>query len=156
MPDIAHAAVAAAASASRVATASASGTIRVMEVLYKPVADVTGVNTNTRQLRLRNTTTPADVATITLTAGNNLTGGRWNRIPLVSAPPVQAAVTGEALAFESNAVGTGLADPGGTVRVRWERIQSAAQRTVTDPQGRPIVTPPELALDVDPPTEAGG
>lgn len=126
----------------------AGGPIRIMGVWYRPASAVTGQNTNTRTLRLRNATTPADVATITLNAGVNLTTG-WNRIPLVSAPPILAAIAAQTLQWESNAVGTGLADPGGTISIRWERELAAAARTVNDPQGRPIVTPPELALDVD-------
>jgi hypothetical protein len=154
MPTIAHAAVAAAASASTTVTASASGPTRVLGVYYRPVANVTGQNTNTRLLRLRNTTTVTDIASVQLNAGTNLVGGRWNRIPLLVNPLVAvAAVAGNTLAFESNAVGTGIADPGGSVRVVWEREQSAAQRTTTGGHGVSVVTPPELALDVDAPTE---
>lgn len=151
MPVVTVPAVAAAASqATAVGASPASGPIFVMGVWYRPASAVTGANTNTRQLRLRNTTTTTDIALLQLNAGVNLTTG-WNRIPLLVSPQVAAALAAATLQWESNAVGTGLADPGGVLNIRWVREQSLAQRTVTDPQGRPIITPPELSLDVDAP-----
>jgi hypothetical protein len=153
MPNVTAPAVAAAASQATSVAASASGPTFVLGVWYRPVSGVTGVNTNTRLLRLRNATTTTDIASLQLNAGTNLVGGVWNRIPLLVSPAVAAAIATQALEWQSNAVGTGIADPGGTVRVRWVRELSAAQRTVVDPQGRNIVTVPELALDVDAPPE---
>jgi hypothetical protein len=133
---------------SSVGTSPAAGPVYVMGVWYRPASPVTGQNTNTRQLRLRNTTTTTDAALLQLNAGVNLTTG-WNRIPLVGVPPVLAAINAQTLQWESNAIGTGLADPGGTLKIRWARTKSAAERTVTDPQGRSIITDPELSMDVD-------
>jgi hypothetical protein len=149
MPVITVPAVATAASqATAVGASPASGPIYVMGVWYRPASAVTGQNTNTRQLRLRNTSTTTDVALLQLNAGVNLSTG-WNRIPLLVSPAVAAALAAATLQWESNAVGTGLADPGGTLSIRWQRELSLAQRTVTDWLGRSIITPAELALDVD-------
>jgi hypothetical protein len=155
MPNLTAPAVAAAVSTPTTVAASVTGPTYVMGVWYRPVSTMTGQATNNRVLRLRNTTTPTDIASLALNAGVVLPGGVWTRIPLLVSPTVAAAIATQALAWESNAVGTGIADPGGTVRIRWTREQSLAQRTVTDPQGRSIVTPPELALDVDAPPEPG-
>ena len=132
----------------------AAGPVHVMGVWYKPASAVTGQNTNTRLLRLQNATTPATVATLQLNAGTNLTTG-WNRIPLSSPAPVLAAINAQTLQWESTAVGTGLADPGGIVKVRWARTRSLAERTTTDHAGRSIITDPELSMDVDVPPEPG-
>jgi hypothetical protein len=156
MPDVTAPARATAASGNTPmpGASPAAGPVHVMGVWYKPASAVTGQNTNTRQLRLRNATTPADVATLQLNAGTNLTTG-WNRIPLASAPPVLAAINAQTLQWESNAIGTGLADPGGTVKVRWSRTRTLAERTATDHVGRSIITDPELSMDVDVPPEPG-
>jgi hypothetical protein len=119
-----------------------------MGVWYRPASAVTGANTNTRLLRLRNATTTTDIASLQLNLGVNLSAG-WNRIPLLVSPQVVAALAAQTLQWESNAVGTGIADPGGTVSIRWQRELALASRTVTDAQGRAIITPPELSLDVD-------
>lgn len=151
MPVLTAPAVATAASQTTAATGAnpAGGPVYVLGVWYRPASAVTGQNTNTRLLRLRNATTTTDIASLQLNAGVNLTTG-WNRIPLlVNQLTTAAAIAAQTLQWESNAVGTGLADPGGTVNIRWVREQSLAARTVTDPQGRSIITPAELALDVD-------
>ena len=156
MPDVTAAAVATAASANTAlpGTAPAAGPVHIMGVWYKPASAVTGQNTNTRLLRLQNTTTPATHASLQLNAGTNLTTG-WNRIPLATPAPVLAAINAQTLRWESNAVGTGLADPGGTLKIRWARTRSLAERTVTDAYGRSIITDPELSMDVDVPPEPG-
>jgi hypothetical protein len=93
----------------------------VTGVTYTPNATITGANTNTRALRLRNkgltgvgTTV---VAELQFDSGVNATGYDEKAITLSVTPANLNLASGDVLALLSDSVGTGLADPGGLLRV---------------------------------------
>lgn len=114
-------AVATASSASNpCAEAPFDGTI--LSCQYTPQAAITGINTNTRQLRLINKgqagAGTAVLALLQFNAGTNGVAFDEVDLTLQGTPTV---VQGDILAWESNAIGTGLADPGGRVQITFSR-----------------------------------
>lgn len=97
----------------------------VTEVTYTPDGTITGANTNTRLHRVINRGTDGSgtdvVASLQYNSGVNATAGDEKTITLSVTAADLEVDEGETLAFESNAVGTGIADPGGHVRVTISR-----------------------------------
>jgi len=93
----------------------------VTSVTYIPSATITGANTNTRALNLRNKgLTGAGstvVATLQFDSGVNATGFDEKAITLSGTPANLNLVAGDVLALQSLHVGTGITDPGGLLRV---------------------------------------
>jgi hypothetical protein len=93
----------------------------ITDVSYVPVATITGANTNTRAVSLVNHaqdgTGTAIAATLQFNSGVNATGFDEKAITLSGTPANLAVVAGDVLEAKSTAVGTGLADPGGTLFV---------------------------------------
>ena len=97
----------------------------VTEVTFTPDAAITGANTNTRLHRVVNrgrTGTGTDVvASLQYNSGVNAAAGDEKTITLSGTAANLVVEEGEVLAFESNAVATGIADPGGHVTVTLSR-----------------------------------
>jgi hypothetical protein len=99
------------------------GRSQVAAVRYHPVAAINGVNTNTRRLEVWNRGQAGAGTTVVASqqynAGTNAVALSDNDIPVTTGgtPNAPAAVRGDTLTWRSIAVGTGLADPGGTVEV---------------------------------------
>lgn len=93
----------------------------VTGVTYTPNATITGANSNTRALRLRNKgLTGAGstvVAELQFDSGVNATAFDEKAITLSGTAANLNLAAGDVLALFSDAVGTGLADPGGLLRV---------------------------------------
>lgn len=93
----------------------------VSGVSYTPDASITGVNTNTRILRVVNRGQSGGgttlVASLQFDSGVNATAGDEKALTLSGTPANLSVSAGDVLALESNAVGTGLADPGGLLQV---------------------------------------
>lgn len=97
----------------------AAGT--VTGVTYTPDAAITGANTNTRRVALINrgqsgagTTV---IAELQFDSGVNATAGDEKTLTLSVVAGATAVVQGDILAWFSDAVGTGQADPGGIVEI---------------------------------------
>lgn len=100
------------------AVAQAAGTVTA--VTYYPGSTRAGANTNSRTLNLynRNNSTGAGttlVATLALVSGVDLTDNVAKVIALSGTPANLVVAAGDVLEFESLAVGTGIADPGGVL-----------------------------------------
>ena len=100
-------------------------TATVTSVTYAPDAAITGAATNNRVHRVINRgqdgTGATLVATLAYDSGVNAAAGDERTITLSATPANLVLASGDILAFESNAVGTGIADPGGRVEVRLSR-----------------------------------
>jgi hypothetical protein len=93
----------------------------VTAVTYTPDAAITGVNTNTRRVALRNrgqtgvgTTVIADLQ---FNAGVNAAAFDEVSLTLSATPADLVVAEGDILEWFSDAVATGIADPGGLVSV---------------------------------------
>lgn len=97
----------------------------VSSVTYTPDAAITGANTNTRAVRLRNRGQAGAgttiVAELQFDAGVNATAFDEKVIPLSGTAANLVVAEGDILEWFSDAVGTGLADPGGLARVEISR-----------------------------------
>lgn len=96
---------------------------RVTEVTFTPSATQAGAATNSRTLnlynRLQDGTGTTLIATLALVSGVDLTDNDEKNIPIT---PANASVaSGDILEWESLAVGTGIADPGGMVQILYTR-----------------------------------
>lgn len=93
----------------------------VTAVSYTPDADITGAATNYRRLALINRGASGAgstvVAELSFVGGVNATAGDELTIPLSGTAANLVVAAGDVLAWFSDAVGTGLADPGGLVQV---------------------------------------
>lgn len=100
----------------------------VTEVTYAPDTAITGANTNSRTVSLINKgaagSGTASVAALAFTSGVNATAFDEKALTLDTTDATSDGVyenrvvaAGDVLAFKSAAVGTGLNDPGGTVKV---------------------------------------
>lgn len=93
----------------------------VTSVTYTPDTALTGAATNYRTLRLRNKgqdgTGTTVMATQDFTAGVNLAAMDEGVIPLSGTPANLDVAPGDVLAWHSLHVSTGLADPGGLLKV---------------------------------------
>lgn len=93
----------------------------VSAVTYSTVTAITGANTNTRSVSLVNkgqagagTTV---IATLQFNSGVNTTASDEKTITLSSTAADLVVAAGDVLQWQSTAVGTGIADPGGLVSV---------------------------------------
>ena len=97
----------------------------VSEVTYTPDAALTGANTNTRRVALLNKGTDGTgtdiIAELQFNSGVNMAAGDEKTITLSGTAANLEVAEGEILAWESEAVGTGIADPGGLVQVTLTR-----------------------------------
>lgn len=98
----------------------------VTAVTYTPDTAITGAATNHRAIRVRNrgqagagTTVVAELA---FDAGVNAVAFDEKAITLSATPANLVVAEGDVLELFSDAVGTGLADPGGTVKVSISRV----------------------------------
>jgi len=97
----------------------------VTRFAYVPAAAITGANTNSRTETLTNRgqagagTTVA--ATLAFTAGVNGVANDAKEATLSATAANLVVAAGDTLTFDSTAVGTGLADPGGTAIVELTR-----------------------------------
>jgi hypothetical protein len=93
----------------------------VSAVTYAPITAITGANTNTRSVSLVNKGQAGSgttvVATIQYNSGTNATAGDENTVTLSGTPANLVVAAGDILQWQSTAVGTGIADPGGLVCV---------------------------------------
>lgn len=93
----------------------------VTSVTYIPNATITGANTNTRAIRLRNKGAAGAgstvVAELQFDSGVNATAYDEKAITLSGTAANRDLAAGDVLAVLSDSVGTGLADPGGLLRV---------------------------------------
>lgn len=104
---------------SPVAISPFDGTITA--VTYSPDATITGANTNSRTITVVNETQTLTAATLALVSGVNATADLPKAIPVSGTAANVVAANGDAIAFVSTHVGTGIADPGGLVQVTFTR-----------------------------------
>lgn len=107
--------------------AGASGAIRapfdgtVTSVTYVPVAAITGANTNTRAVSLVNHlqdgSGSTSIASLQFNSGVNAAAFDEKDVTLSGTAANLNVAAGDILEGKSAAVGTGLADPGGTLFV---------------------------------------
>jgi len=106
-----------------VAKARFTGT--VTSVTYAPVAGITGADTNTRLVQLvnkgQNGSGSTVIASLQFNSGVNATAFDEKPITLSGTPANLDVAADDILAWVSTHVGTGLADPGGTVFVEISR-----------------------------------
>lgn len=97
----------------------------VTKVSYIPKTGITGANTNTRAVRLRNKgqsgTGTTVVAELQFDAGVNAAAFDEKAVPLSSTQGNLVVAAGDVLAWFSDAVGTGMADPGGLALIEITR-----------------------------------
>lgn len=97
----------------------------VTSVTYTPEAAITGANTNTRAIRVRNRGAAGAgstvVAEIQFDTGVNATAFDEKVVPLSGTAGNLVVAQDDVLELFSDAVGTGQADPGGTVKVALSR-----------------------------------
>lgn len=93
----------------------------VTSVAYAPVTAITGANTNTRSVSLVNKgqggAGSTVIATIQYNSGVNAAASDENTVTLSGTPANANVTAGDILQWQSTAVGTGIADPGGLVAV---------------------------------------
>lgn len=93
----------------------------VTAVTYAPVTAITGANTNTRSVSLVNKGTDGlgstVVATVQFNSGINAAAATPTSITLSATPANLLVTAGQLLQWQSTAVNTGIADPGGLVSV---------------------------------------
>ncbi len=89
----------------------------VTAVTYSPVTAITGANTNTRSVSLVNKGQSGAgntvVATIQYNSGVNAAASDENTVTLSGTPANLTVTAGDILQWQSTAVGTGIAAPGG-------------------------------------------
>jgi hypothetical protein len=116
-------AVAAASTDSAPIRAEYAGT--VTSVTYVPKAAITGAATNNRTVsvvnRLQDGTGSAVVASLNFASGTNAAAYDERVITLSGTPANLVVAEGDVLEVRSAAVGTGIADPGGTAFVTISR-----------------------------------
>lgn len=97
----------------------------ITSVKYIPDTDITGANTNTRKTSLINRGSAGsgttEMAALSFTSGINGTAFAAKTITLSATSANLAFAAGDVLAWKSEAVASGLADPGGTVEVTISR-----------------------------------
>jgi hypothetical protein len=96
--------------------ADEAGTITAVE--YFPDATITGAATNNRTLSVENKTAGVQPAVLNFANAVNATQFASKVIPLSGTPANLVVNAGDVLTFKSLHIGTGIADPGGLVRVK--------------------------------------
>lgn len=108
-------------------TVEEDGSIESAE--YIPTANITGAATNNRQLQLINKGLDGNGTTVlaTLLFDNAINATDYNNIAFTLTATVadRNVVEGDVIVLASTAPGTGLADPGGTVRAVFGRSAAA-------------------------------
>ena len=98
---------------------------QILRASYTPDANITGVATNNRVIRVINRgqsgAGTAVMAELTFAAGVNGVAGDERDIPLSGTPANLECDAGDIIAVQSAINGTGLADPGGLVQITLER-----------------------------------
>jgi hypothetical protein len=106
-----------------VAEAPFAGTVTAAS--FTPEAAITGDNTNTRTLTLRNTgqagAGTTTVATLAFTTGNNGVAFDEKAFTLSGTPANLVVAEGDVLTVVETVAGSGLANPGGRVEVTFSR-----------------------------------
>lgn len=99
------------------------GVVSAVELV--PSATITGAATNHRAVRLVNKGAAgagtAVVAELTFDAGASAPALRAKTVTLSTTPADLAVAAGDVLAWESDSIGTGIADPGGLLRITVDR-----------------------------------
>lgn len=99
--------------------APCSGTVSKVE--YFPLATITGAATDNRAVAVVNAgqagSGTTSVATLAFGSGSNATGLATKTVTLSGTAGNLAVVEGDVLKWDSTHVGTGIADPGGLLRV---------------------------------------
>lgn len=90
----------------------------VTAVDYFADAAITGAATNNRTLSVENKTAAVQPAVLNFANGVNATAFAAKAIPVSGTPANLVVNAGDVLTFKSLHVGTGIADPGGLVRVK--------------------------------------
>jgi hypothetical protein len=97
----------------------------VTGVTFIPDAAITGANTDTRKVSIVNAgqagAGTTEVAALQFNAGVNAAVSDEKALTLSATPANRDAVTGDVLSWKSDKVGTGIADPGGTVVITYSR-----------------------------------
>lgn len=97
----------------------------VTSVTYTPDGTITGAATNNRTVSLVNKgQTGAGstvIATLNFGSGTNATAADEKAIPLSGTPANLVVAAGDVLEWQSTHIGTGIADPGGLVKVNIDR-----------------------------------
>jgi hypothetical protein len=99
---------------------STGGVATVTAVRWLPDATLTGANTNTRSITVSRRTAGGAatvLATLQFNSGVNATAFASTAITLSGTPANLDVPNGDIITMTSTAVGTGLADPGGTIEV---------------------------------------
>lgn len=95
----------------------------VSAVSYTPSADITGANTNTRTLSVKNRAQNGNgttvVASLALTSGVNASDFDEKAITLSGVADATDVAKDDILSFESIHAASGLADPGGLLMVEF-------------------------------------
>lgn len=103
------------------AIAAAPFDCTVTGVTYVPSAAITGADTNTRTISIVNKQQggagAVSVATLALVSGVNAAAHDEKALTLSGTPANLAVAAGDVLAFASIKAASGLADPGGLVRI---------------------------------------
>lgn len=98
---------------------------RVVSATYSPNAAITGAATNNRTLQVVDVAAGAGttvLASLNFAAGTNATANTATTLPLQgTAGTLGSIAAGDQIQFQSNAVGTGIADPGGLLIVTFAR-----------------------------------
>ncbi len=101
------------------------GTGRVTEVEFYPEGAATGDNTNSRTYTLVNKGTDGSgttvIGTLALTTGVNLVASDAKTFTLSATAADLVVTEGQVLSLVSTHVASGLADPGGAIKVTIER-----------------------------------
>jgi len=97
----------------------------VTRVAYTPESDITGVNTNTRRFSLVNRgqdgNGAVEIAALQMNAGTNASDFDELLLTLNATPANLNVVAGDILEFFSDALATGITDPGGIVNIEFSR-----------------------------------
>jgi hypothetical protein len=93
----------------------------ISAVTYVPVSAITGANTNTRSVSLVNKGQTGSgstvVATLQFNSGVNAGASAMTSVTLSGTAANRVVAAGDVLQWQSAAVGTGIADPGGLVLI---------------------------------------
>jgi hypothetical protein len=104
-----------------------AGTVTAVE--YVPESAITGAATNNRTVSLVNKGQAGSgttvIATLNFASGVNAAANDQKTIPLSGTAADLVVAEGDVLQWRSVAVGTGIADPGGLVRVTVSRTTSS-------------------------------
>ncbi|MCY0928310.1 hypothetical protein OTB20_19335 [Streptomyces sp. H27-H1] len=97
----------------------------VTSIVYVPEAAITGADTNSRTVSMVNKgqvgSGSITVATLALTSGVNAVANDDKAITLSATAANLVLAAGDTLLWRSVAVGTGIADPGGLLRITVSR-----------------------------------